>query len=153
YFGLANVHSRLGQVDEVIAYCRQAVDLDPNLAEGHALLSEALLERGRYAEARGATARALQLLPDRHPYRAGLSQQLRTCERCANLGGRFPRLVKGEEKTASAQESLDVALMCYHKRMYAAAARFFPAAAAADPRLGNDLEGAHRYRAACAAAQ
>ena len=76
---------------------------------------------------------------------------MRTCERLAKLEGRFPRLLKGEEKAASAQESLDVSVICHHKRMNAAAARFFADAYAADPRLGDDLQFG-RYYAACSAA-
>jgi tetratricopeptide (TPR) repeat protein len=153
HFTLGIAQYARGQLDEAIASCRQAVALDPKLADGHALLGEVLLERGRYAEAGEATARALKLFSNRSPHHARLSQQLQTCERLVKIEGRFPRLLKGEEKAASAQESLDVAQMCYHKRMYAAVARFFADAAAASPRLGNDLQGGHRYRAACAAAQ
>ncbi len=154
HFCLGLAQYSKGQQDEAIASCRRAVTVDPKLADGHGLLGEVLLERGRYAEARDATARALKLVPDNGPHYARMSQQLRTCERLAKLEGRFPRLLKGEEKAAFAQESLDVALMCHHKRMNAAAACVSSAAAAAaDPRLGNDLQGAHRYRAACAAAQ
>jgi tetratricopeptide (TPR) repeat protein len=152
HFCLGIAHSRKGQVDEVIASCRRAVALDPKLAYGHALLSESLLDRGRYAEAREATARVLGLLSKNDPHRARMSQQLQTCERLAILEGRFPRLLKGEEKAASAQESRDVALMCHHKRMNAAAARFFADAYAADPRLGDNLQDGGRYQAACSAA-
>jgi tetratricopeptide (TPR) repeat protein len=153
HFSLGIAQYANGQQDEAIASCRQAVALDPKLADGHGLLGEVLLERGRYAEAREATARALKLFSDKSPHHVRLSQQLRTCERLAKLEGRFPRLLKGEEKAASAQESLDVALVCHHKRMNVAAARFFADAVAADARLGNDLQSAQRYRAACAAAQ
>jgi tetratricopeptide (TPR) repeat protein len=150
YFSLGIAQSRLGQVDEVITSCRQAVTHEPKLAEAHVLLSEALLERGRYAEAREATARALELLSDKHPHHADLSQQLRTCERLAKLEGRIPRLLKGEDKAASALESLDFSVICHHKQMNAAAARFFADAYAADPRLGDDPQFG-RYFAACSA--
>src|SRR5262249_42545489 len=58
----------------------------------------------------------------------------------------------GEEKAASAQESLDVALMCRHKRRYAAAARFCAGAFAAEAKLADDPKAFHRYNAACCAA-
>jgi tetratricopeptide (TPR) repeat protein len=153
HFCLGIAHHRKGQLDEAIASCRQAVALDPKHVQGHKLLSNVLLDRGRYAEARAAAARALELLSDKGSLHAWLSRQLRTCERLAKLEGRFPRLLKGEDRAASAQEGLDVALMCHHKRMNAAAARFFADAYATDPRLGDDLQVGQRYRAARAAAQ
>jgi serine/threonine-protein kinase len=39
-----------------------------------------------------------------------------------------------------------------HKQQYAAAARLYAAAFAADPKLAEDLRAGHRYNAACAAA-
>jgi tetratricopeptide (TPR) repeat protein len=141
-----------GQVDEAIACFREATELDPKFADGHAWLGQALLGRGRYAEARAALARALELVSETDPHRAAMSQLLQTCQRLGKLQGRFPRLLEGEDKAASAQESLDVALMCQHQRRNAAAARFAAAAFAADTKLADDLEAAHRYNAACYAA-
>jgi tetratricopeptide (TPR) repeat protein len=148
--GVALLHK--GQVDEAIASYQKAIEIDPKLAYGHAMLGQALLGRGRYAEARAATARALELLSENDPHRAVMSQQLQSCKRLAKLEGRFPRLLEGADKAASARESLDVALMCHHKRRNAAAARFCAGAFAADPKLADDLKAAHRYSAACYAA-
>src|SRR5262249_20832730 len=43
-------------------------------------------------------------------------------------------------------------LCAFYKKQYAAAARLWAAALAADPKLADDLKAAHRYNAACAAA-
>ena len=66
--------------------------------------------------------------------------------------GRLPRLLEGKDKPASARESLEFVYVCQRKRMYAAAARFSADAFAADPKLADDLNAAHRYKAAGSAA-
>jgi tetratricopeptide (TPR) repeat protein len=150
---LGNALLRKGRLDEAIACYRKALKLDPESAYAHGGLAEALLDKGRYAQARDAASRALELYPANHPNRSEASRDLQTCERLAKLEGRLPRLLEGEEKPASARESLDVALMCQHKRMYAAAVRFAADAYAADLRLGDDLKVGRRYHAARSAAQ
>jgi eukaryotic-like serine/threonine-protein kinase len=141
-----------GRVDEAIACYRKAIALDPKLAKAHGALAQALLEQGRCAEAKDATARALALLPEQNSLRATVTQQLQTCERFLKLEERLPRFLRGEDKAASARESLDLAQLCRHKRSYAAAARFSAEALAADPRLADNLQAGHRYSAACHAA-
>jgi tetratricopeptide (TPR) repeat protein len=155
----ANAHTILGnalrdngQVEEAIACYKQAIALDPKLVLAHGGLGQVLLYKGRYAEARDATSRAFKLLPDKDPNRAFVSRQLQKCERCLKLEARLPRLLTGEDKPASAGEGLEVGTQCYHKRRYAAAARFAAAAFAADPKLADDLKAQHRYTAACYAA-
>jgi serine/threonine protein kinase/Tfp pilus assembly protein PilF len=138
--------------DRAIACFRKAIALDPKLAEAHGALGLVLLRKGRSAEARDATARALELLPDKHPLRAFVSRQLQTCEGFVKLEARLPRLLTGEDKPASAGECLSVVTLCHRKRMHAAAARFSADAFAAAPKLADDLEDAHRYNAACDAA-
>jgi tetratricopeptide (TPR) repeat protein len=156
---LATAHYNLGmalyskgQLDEAIACYQKAVALDPKLANAHGVLGQALLGKGRYAEARDATARSLELLPDKHPLRAFASQQLQTCERFVKLDARLPRLLRGEDKPASAGECLGAVILCRHKRLHAAAARFSADAFAADPKLADNLQTGHRYVAAGSAA-
>jgi tetratricopeptide (TPR) repeat protein len=157
--GQAHAHASLGialankgRLDEAITSYRRAIALDPKLGLGHGGLGEALLDKGLYAEARTANVRALQLLPEKDPNWTEVSRNLQTCERLAKLEGRLPGLLKREEKAATAQESLDVFLMCRHKQLHAAAARFAAAAYAADPKLGDNLKSGERYRAARSAA-
>jgi serine/threonine-protein kinase len=140
-----------GQVDKAITHFRKAVELDPKSPNTHGSLGQALLIKGRYAEARDATARALALLPANHPLWATASRQLQECRQLVALEARLPAILRGQEQPDSAGESLDVAMMCTHKKMHAAAVRFFAAAFTADARLADDLEAGHRYKAACAA--
>jgi superkiller protein 3 len=152
HFGLGAGLARKGQVDEAIACYRKAIELDPKLAEPHAMLGLLLLGQGRYVEAQRPMARALELFPDKHPLRALIARYVQQGERLVKLEGLLPRLLAREETPASAAECVDVAILCRHKRMYAAAARFFAAAFAAEPKLADNLEAGHRYDAACYAA-
>src|SRR5262249_12835567 len=86
------------------------------------------------------------------PMRKHVSQQMQACDRLMKLEKRWPRLMTREDKPASARESLDIATMCGHRRMYAAAARFAAEAFAAGPKLADDLGGQPPFIAACAAA-
>ena len=64
----------------------------------------------------------------------------------------MPALLRGEEQPASARESLDLAQMSVHKKMHAAAARFWAKAFAAEAKRADNLQAGHRYNAACSAA-
>jgi tetratricopeptide (TPR) repeat protein len=140
-----------GQVDEAIVCFKKAIELDPKAPMAHGALGQALLGQGRYAEARNASARALALLPEKHPLRAPAAGQVQACERMLKLEERLPRLLRGEDKVSSAQESLDLARMCHRKRIYAAAARFSAEAFAADPKQASNPQTQRRYLAACSA--
>jgi tetratricopeptide (TPR) repeat protein len=141
-----------GKVGEAIVYFRKAIELDPKLPETYGALGEALLTKGQCTLARDATARALELLADNHPLRALVSRQLQKCEKFAKLEARLPRLLTGEDKPASVQESLDITVLCQAKRLHAAFARFSAHTFAAEPKLADHLPAALRYNAACAAA-
>jgi tetratricopeptide (TPR) repeat protein len=140
------------QVDEAIVCFKKATELDPKAPMAHGALGQALLSQGRYAEARDASARALALLPEKHPLRGPASDQVQACERMLRLEEQLPRLLRGEGKASSPEDSLDLAQMCQRKRLHAGAARFSADAFAAAPQLAGDLDAGHRYNAACSAA-
>ncbi len=149
HINLGNALKGKGQVDEAIACFKKAIALDPKNAKAYGALGQALLSRGRYANARDATVRALALLPMNHPLRAYVSRQLQACGRLLKLEARLPGMLRGEEQPASARECLDLAQMCVHKKMNAAAARFWAKAFTADAKLADNLQAGHRYNAAC----
>jgi serine/threonine-protein kinase len=156
----ANAHGALGNalyakkdVDGAMAEFRQAIALDPNLGVAHNNLGFVLLLRGRFVEARTATRRALELLPESDPLRRSASQQLQQCERLAPLEEKLPALLSGQVEPANAAESAAFAWYCRSKGLQTRAARLYAEAFAADPKLANDLEHAHRYYAAASAAQ
>jgi hypothetical protein len=69
------------------------------------------------------------------------------------LEQKLPAILKGDDKPADVQERLLLAQMCQkHKKLYAAAARFYAEALDAQPKLARDPGNGHRYNAACAAA-
>jgi len=71
------------------------------------------------------------------------------------LDARLPRLLKGEEQPADTAERLALASLCQLpcKQLYAASARWYSEAFAAEPGHADDLSSGYRYNAACAAAQ
>ena len=70
----------------------------------------------------------------------------------AALAARLPAVLAGTARPADAAERLAFAQMAYDTQAYAAAARLWAEALAADPKLGDDRQAGHRYNAACAAA-
>jgi serine/threonine-protein kinase len=140
-----------GQLAEAVGHYERALALDPKLAQAHGALGQALLALGRFAEARDATRRCLDLLPPRHPLRALGTQQLQRCERMLALEARLPAVLRGKEKPAAA-EGLELAGLCRATKRYAAAARLYAAAFAAEAKLTDNPRAGHRYNAACAAA-
>jgi tetratricopeptide (TPR) repeat protein len=142
-----------GRLDEAIAHYQDALRLDPKLGLAHFNLSEALLRSGRFQEARAATQHWLDLLAEDDPQRASALRRLKDCERLLALEAKLPAFLEGKEQPADAAEQRELADLCQnYKRLYAAAARFYAAAFAAQPQLADDLQTQDRYNAACAAA-
>jgi serine/threonine-protein kinase len=71
------------------------------------------------------------------------------------LDKRLPAILSGQKQPANTAEQLEFAQLCQMacKQQFAAAARFYGQAFAAEPKLAADLRSGHRYNAACAAAQ
>ena len=70
----------------------------------------------------------------------------------AAFDARLRAIVKGEQRVKEVGELLQFAQRAYELTRFAAAARLWQEALAADPRLGNDRQAMHPYNAACAAA-
>jgi serine/threonine-protein kinase len=68
------------------------------------------------------------------------------------LDARLPRILKGAKKPANAAEQIEFADLCRLKQRYAAAAHFYAAAFAEEPKLAQDVPKDIRFNAACAAA-
>lgn len=88
YVGLADAYSNLGTVfiggvaqetrPKVIRSAQKALELDPNLAEAHALLGATLQQQWHWAEAEAEYKRALELDPNNAAAHEGLALWL-TC--------------------------------------------------------------------------
>jgi serine/threonine-protein kinase len=77
---------------------------------------------------------------------------VRDAEGLVALDQKLPAVLKGEARPAGAAEQLGLADVCCLTKRYAAAARFYGNAFAADPKPADDLRAGHRYNAACCAA-
>jgi tetratricopeptide (TPR) repeat protein len=141
--------AKKGQLDEAIAEWRQALRLDKDFALAHHNLGEALAHKGHLDEAIAELREALRLQPHDGWARA----LLRQTEQMARLQSRLPALLQGKEQPKDAAERLALAGLCQRldKQLYAAAARWYAEAFAAQPSLADDLSSS-RYNAACAAA-
>jgi serine/threonine-protein kinase len=137
-----------------VASFRRAIALNPKHAKAYGALGQVLLLQGQFAQARAATRRCLGLLGKGHPLRQQALQLLRQCKQLEALEARLTAVLQGEAEPRDAAERLalaDLARLPYQRR-YAAAADLYAGAFAAQTRLADDLQAAHRYNAACAAA-
>jgi tetratricopeptide (TPR) repeat protein len=153
HLGLGAALHNNDQLDAAMDEYRQALRLDPKLADAHDNLRQVLLEADRFDEARAATQRWLDLLANDDSQRAAALQQLQRCERLLVLQAKLPAILEGKEQPVDAAELQDLADLCRrYKKRYVAAARFYAAAFAAEPKLADDMKTHNRYNAACAAA-
>jgi hypothetical protein len=119
------------------------------------MLGRTLLLLGRFAEAREALRRCLELLPPGdHPLRPVVTSDLRQCEEGLALEEKLPAILEGKAQPAGDAQRLALAQLCQQpfKKLYAAACRFYREALANDPKLADDLQRQYRYNAACTAA-
>jgi serine/threonine protein kinase/Flp pilus assembly protein TadD len=152
YYELGNLLVRTGRVDEALAAYRRAVDLMPDHAESHCNLGIALWKQGEYTQALIALERGHELGSRRKDWLYPSAQWVRECRRKIELDGRLAAVLRGEAQPADAAERNEYAHLCYEKKRYVAAARFFSQGLTAKPKTADELEWSHRYRAACAAA-
>jgi hypothetical protein len=120
----------------------------------HGALADALVQLGRFAEARACLRRCLELLPGDDGRRPLVTQELRQCEQLLALEQRLSAILEGKAQPAHVPERLLLAQFCQlpFKRLYAASARFYAEAFAQDTMLATGTPQPHRYNAACAAA-
>ncbi len=137
-----------GKPKEAAAAYRKAVELAPKLPYPHRDLTRVLLGLRQYREAAEAARRALPLLPAGDATRTEIEGYLRRAE----LEGRLPALLRGDDRPANPGEGLAFAERCRARRHYAAAARLSADAFAAEPQFAGDLRRFYRYNAACSAA-
>jgi serine/threonine-protein kinase len=142
-----------GDVAGAIAQYRHALKLDPKNALAHYNLGIALTQQARFAEALAAYHRAADLFSRSSPADAKMTEEaIRYCELLAALEKRRPALRAGKEQPTDNADRLALAHVCCLKKLNVWAARLYADAFAADPKVADDLESAHRYDAACSAA-
>ena len=132
----------MGRLDEALAPLRRAIDLMPDHAESHCNLGIALWKQGEYTQALIALERGHELGSRRKDWPYPSAQWVRECRRRIELDGRLAAVLRGEAQPADADERDAYAHLCYEKKRYVAAARFFSQGLFADPIPADDLEAA-----------
>jgi eukaryotic-like serine/threonine-protein kinase len=168
YAGVANYHNWLGVFSVMpFAECAaaayeaasRAVEIDPNLAEGHTALGQAILTRDyAWASAEHHLVRAIELDPNYAPARTWYALQL-------SMEGRFSEALReantGRDLDPLAVISRFAVVWCsYHARRYDEACRFASATLENEPRNAMMLYASSfvlsrlgRHQEAIAAAQ
>jgi WD40 repeat protein len=166
---------------ELVALARGCTAAEPESWQAHELLGAALYRDGQAADAVRELSEAVRLhgqggslwaklflaLAHRRLGHAEQAQQHRQQALAASgwedgvlqaqllneLDDRLWEVAAGRVKPASAAQAAELAWQCGHfKKRYAAAARLYAEAFAADPKLAEDVSTRHRYYAACWAA-
>jgi tetratricopeptide (TPR) repeat protein len=141
-----------GRYSDAEAAYRRVIALEPDSAAAHNKLGVTQHHQGQFAESLAEFRHANDLVSPSSGQKEAAEQRVRDAERLVALEGKLPALLSGKVQPANAAEQIDLALMCQeHKKLYAAAARLYAAAFAAEPKFAEALSS-HRYNAACAAA-
>jgi tetratricopeptide (TPR) repeat protein len=155
HYNLGNALRDQGDLAGAVAAFRRAIELRPDYAEAHCNLGHAFVRQGQFAPAvcslrRGHEQGSRQGSRWRYPSAAWV----RNAERLLALEGKLAAALRGGYRPADAAEGLGLAWLCGqpYQRRYAAAARLYAEAFAAEPGYAADLGAGHRYNAACAAA-
>ena len=152
HYGLGVVLVGQGKVSEAMTAWREAIRLQPDYASAHFNLGIALRGQRKLKDALVAFRRAAEFARPGSPATPELPGIIRQAEQLIAFEGRLPAVLKGDDVPRDAAERLAFAQLCYDGGLYAAAARLWADALAADPKLGDDRQVGHRYNAACAAA-
>jgi WD40 repeat protein/serine/threonine protein kinase len=142
-----------GQLEKSVAGLREAVRSGPEHAHNHLSLGMILWAQGHFEDAVAELKRGHELGSRQLEWNFPSAQWVRVAERLVELDAQLPELLKGEAQPANAGECLGLAVLCQmYKELYAASARWYGEAFAAQAALADDLDSGHRYNAACAAA-
>jgi tetratricopeptide (TPR) repeat protein len=142
-----------GLIDEAIAAYKEAIRLKPDFAEAYCNLGAVLKKKGAFSEALAAYRRGHKLGSKRPDWHHPSGQWVRQAEQLVQVEKRLSAVLKGTAQPVDAGECLDFARLCQqYRQRYAAAARFYKEAFAANLKLADNLAVGLRYNAACAAA-
>jgi Flp pilus assembly protein TadD len=147
HLGLTLTH--MGRLDDALVEYREAIKLKPDYAEAHNNLGCSLLAMGRFEEAVAKFREVIRLNKDD----AAAHNNLGEAVKLAEIAKRLQAIRHRTDQPRDAAERIEFAQLCQdYLKQFAAAARFYDEAFAADPKLADDQSGRHRYNAACVAA-
>jgi serine/threonine-protein kinase len=132
---------------------REVLRIMPDDPEAHCNLGAALRDQGRFRDGLKEYNRGHEI-GSRDPRwpRASTAGWVSNCRRLVELDGLLPAILFGEAEPTNAAASIGFARVCFYTGRYAAAARFYAAASAADPAPFADVSTGVRYNAGCVAA-
>jgi tetratricopeptide (TPR) repeat protein len=154
YVNLGDALRVQGKLSEAVAACHKAIALKPDDAKAHCNLGLALRDQGEFADAVASLKQGHDLGSRRPAWPYPSAAWVHQAERLLQLDSRLPKILRGESQPTNPPERVELAALCQqpYKQLYAAAARFYRDALAAEPKLAADPRLPHRYNAACAAA-
>lgn len=121
YENIGRVCFRRRGLDEAVANLQRSVEIDSKSASAFSWLAPALRNLGRFEDA----LIAFQSWKGLAPHNKFAIDSLRQCERLRALDPRIDAIDSGQLKPESDEQRMDFALLCYYKRRYAAAVRYF----------------------------
>jgi tetratricopeptide (TPR) repeat protein len=148
---LGNIWLAARDWDRAADCYRKAIAADPNHAKSHCNLGSALMQRGDFAEALGAYRRGHALGSKRGDWKYDSGAWVRDCQRMIGREKKLLAVLAGKAAAAGAGELAEYADLCAWTRRYAAAARLWGEAFAAQAKLADDVKAGRRYQAATAA--
>ena len=140
HYNLGTALHAKGRLDEAIAEYQEAIRLKKDDAEAHCNLGSVLEQLGRFTEAVAARKRGHELGSQRPGWRYPSAEWVRQAEQLVALDARLAKVLQGEAAPADAGERIALAKFCQErKKLFAAAARFYAAGFAAEPKRADDL--------------
>ncbi|MGO9917588.1 MAG: tetratricopeptide repeat protein [Isosphaeraceae bacterium] len=152
HYNLGNAFNGRGDLELETSEFRAAIRINPNLAQAHCNLARALRDTGNYTESLAEYRKGHELGSNQPGWHYPSAQWVAEAERLAAVAARLPAVLRGDDKPKDTADRLALGQIAYHRKQFAAAARLWSDALAADPKLVDDRESGHRYDAACAAA-
>jgi len=154
YYNLGVVLDGHNKLPEAVEAYRKAIALKPDFANAHCNLGLILQDQGQFADSLTSLRRGHELDSRGTDGHKRSAEWVRTAEQLVLLDPKLLKILKGETQPADAAERVALAKLCQLscRQFYAASARFYSEAFAAEPKLASDLATENRYGAACAAA-
>jgi serine/threonine protein kinase/Flp pilus assembly protein TadD len=151
YLGAGWVLQQKGDLHGAAVKYKESIKLDRNDALAHNNMGHVLEQKGDLDGAIAEYKEALRLDPKQKYALVNLPR----AERMRELLPRLPDILAGRTEPKSPAEAIDFAQLLKQppQKRFAAAARLYEKAFAADPKLADTLRPSHRYSAACYAAR